>query len=179
MSGKKPRISITERNQQTAAILDSDPRYRKGIESPFGVASQGIELKDPGWTVRWFNSAIMADHVWRNKQIGWDEVKPDDLLHPEQAGAFGVSPSGSIVRGERGQEVLLKIPKEVNKARQLAKTARNLREMKDFDKQKQNMLSAAAANYGSEAADYLNDRVGPVGSVKTYAERIEVREDEE
>lgn len=173
---KRPRISITERNQQTAALLDSDPRYRRGVDNPFGLPSVGIALKDPSYTVRWFNGRIMTDKVWRAKEIGWDPVRPEDLAHPDQIGAFNVSADGHIVRGERGEEALLKIPKVVYDARQAAKTERNLRDMRDFDKEKQRMVEATAAKFGGEAADYANEHVGPIGSVTTKHERIAVSE---
>ena len=176
---KRPRISVTERNQQTTELLNSDPRYRRGIDSPFGLPSEGIALKDKSRMCRWVNDELMGGgNVWRQKQIGYDPVKLVDLEFPEQAGAYNVNAAGEICRGARGQEVLMMMPKEVYNMRQLAKAEKNFKDMKDFDKQKQDMLNAAAAKYGAEAADYLNDRVGPVGSVKTYGERIEVREDE-
>jgi len=179
MSTKKPRVSITERGQQTAALLDSDPRYRRGIESPFGLASEQIRLKEPGWYVRWVNAAIINDKVWRAKNVGYDNVRPDDLADQEQLGMVKVNEAGHIVRGERGAEVLMKIPAPVYHERQLAKTRKNLADMRDYDKEKQRMVTAAAAKFGSEAADYLNQQVGPIGNVRDTYERIEVNEDEQ
>ena len=179
---KRPRISVTERNQQTAAILD-DPKYRKGIESPFGLPSQGIELKDPGWYCRWINDELMGGgNVWRKKnEAGYENVKPEDFRHPEQAKAFNVDASGNICMGSRGQIQLMKIPAVVAQARAMAKTERNYREMRDWTKEKQGLVEAVGAKFGSEAADYVDQhgQGGPFGGVKTYGERIEVREDGE
>lgn len=174
---KIPRITVTDRNVNATAIMDSDPRYRRGIDSPFGIGSTPIDLKDSGRIARWFNSNVMADHVWRAKQIGYDPITPDELANPEQAGAFHTDPAGFIVRGERGQEVLLSIPKVVHDARQMAKAEKNLKDMRDFDKEKTRMVEAAAAKYGGQAGDYLNDHVGPIGTVRTNVERIQRTEE--
>ena len=174
---KRPRISVTERGVQNAAILDSDPRYRKGISSPFGIASEAIQLKEPGWYCRWVNAGIIQDKVWRAKNVGYDNVRPSDLADAEQLGQFQTDAAGCIVRGERGREVLLKIPMVVHAERQRAKTEKNLRDMKDYDRQKANMLEAAAAQYGAQAADYLADESGPFGKITDKYERIEVAEE--
>jgi hypothetical protein len=177
---KRPRISVTERAQQTAAVLDSDPRYRKGIESPFGLPSEGIALKDKSRTCRWMNDELMGGgNVWRKKQIGYDPVKVEDLEFPEQIGAYNVNPAGEVTRGARGQEVLMMLPSAVYESRQMAKAKKNMADMRDFDKQKTDMVNATAARFGGEAGDYVNQHVGPVGRVQTSYERIAVNETEE
>ena len=170
---RRPRISITERNSQTAAILDSDPRYRKGIANPFGLPSEAIRLTEPGWYCRWVNNSILTDKVWRSKNVGYDNVKPADLADQEQLGMLQTDAAGCIVRGERGQEVLLKIPMAVRQAREDAKTARNLRDMRDTTKQREDLREAVGKQYGDQAADYLQ----PVGQVKTQYERIETTQE--
>lgn len=177
---KRPRISVTERAAQTAAVLDSDPRYKRGVEAPFGLPSEGIALKDKSRTCRWMNDELMGGgNVWRKKQVGYDPVRVEDLEFPDQIGAYNVNAAGEVVRGARGQEVLMMLPKEVYSARQTAKARKNMADMRDFDKQKAEMLNATAAQFGGEAADYVNDHVGPVGRVQTSYERIAVNPGEE
>src|SRR5574342_973486 len=102
---KRPRISVLERR----------------LQNPFGEPSAPIELKDASRECRWFNAAASADHIWRNKRKGWDQVKPDDVRDLEQIGGYAVDAAGFIVRGERGSEVLMSMPKDWRRQIELAK----------------------------------------------------------
>lgn len=154
---KKPRVSVFERR----------------LQNPFGEPTAPIDFKEPNRRARWFNGAIVTDKIWRAKNKGWVPVRQDDLADPDQIGGFVLNPAGEITRGERGQEVLMWMPADEYEQIQWAKTRVNLHNMRDFDKQKAELVSAAATKYGGEAADYLNQRVGPVGRVTDQYERIE------
>ena len=175
MAKQKPRIEVTERGLQTSreAIIQSDPRYLKRLESPFNEPTAPIGLKDDSRECRWFNAAIATDHVWRAKNKGWDQVRPGDVTDIEQIGGYNVSPEGYITRGERGQEVLMMMPKVVRQAIQIAKTKENLARMGSPAKTKADVVNAASQHLGDEAASYLNDRVGPIGGVTDSYERVE------
>ena len=170
----RPRITVTERGSQTSldAIL-SDPRYRARIDNPFGEPSAPIALKDDTRECRWFNAAIANDHIWRAKRKGWDQVRESDVVDLDQIGGYSVSPDGYITRGERGYEVLMSMPKEVRAAVQAAKVQQNIRNMGNPNAMKNEVVEAAGRQIGSEAADFLNARVGPVGGVTDSYERIE------
>jgi hypothetical protein len=173
---RKPRIAVTERGSQTTreAIINSDPRYKKRLDSPFNEPSAPIALKDDTRECRWFNAAIASDHVWRAKNKGWDQVRPDDVVDLEQIGGYNKSADGYITRGERGQEVLMSMPKAVRDMIQMAKTRDNLARMGSPAKTKADIVNAASQKLGDEAASYLNDRiVGPVGGVTDSYERVE------
>ncbi len=163
----RPRITVNERSAKAATILASDPRYQRGIDSPFGLPSERIRLKEPGWYCRWVNSDIINDKVWRNKNIGYDNVRPEDLADQEQLGQLQTDVAGNIVRGERGREVLMKIPEAVNQARQAAKSEKNLRDMQDHSGKQRKMLAEAASDLGGNL----------VGNVTTQYERIESTEE--
>lgn len=175
MPKQKPRIEVTERNIQTSreAIIASDPRYAKRLQSPFNEPSAPIALKDEHRECRWFNAAIASDHVWRAKNKGWDQVRKEDVVDLEQIGGYNLSPEGYITRGERGQEVLMSMPREVRNLIQMAKTRDNLARMGNPNKTKADVVNAASQHLGDEAASYLNDRVGPLGGVTDTYERIE------
>lgn len=164
---KRPRITVNERSAQAAAVLASDPRYQRGIDHPFGLPSEAIRLKEPGWYCRWVNSAILSDKVWRNKNIGYDNVRLADLADPEQIGMLSTDPSGNIVRGERGHDVLMKLPDAVYQARQAAKVEKNLSDMRDASGKQRKMLGEAAKDLGGNL----------VGNVQTSYERIETTEE--
>lgn len=171
MAKTPPRISVTERGSQTSlsALIESDPRYKARLDSPFNEPSAPIALKDDYRECRWFNSAIATDHVWRAKRKGWDQVRPADVVDLEQIGGYNVSAEGFITRGERGQEVLMAMPKEVRTAVQNAKTRQNLERLGNPNATKNEVVNAAAAQFGPQAADYVQTHV----NVKDYHERVE------
>lgn len=171
---RKPRIEVTERNIQTGLdVLLSDPRYKARLSNPFNEPSAPIALKDESRECRWFNGAVGSDHIWRSKRKGWDQVRPEDVVDLEQIGGYNKSPDGYITRGARGEEVLMSMPKVVRKAIQIEKTRHNVRNMGNPNATKREVVEAAGQAIGSEAADYLDAHIGPVGGVTDSYERIE------
>ncbi len=171
---RKPRISVSERGSETSLnVLLSDPRYKARLQNPFNEPSSPIRLKDASLECRWFNATKATDHIWRSKRKGWDQVRPDDVADIEQIGGYNVSPEGYITRGERGNEILMSMPKDVRIAIQAAKTRQNIASMGNPNATKAEVVEAAGQQLGSEAADYLNARIGPVGQVTDTYERVE------
>lgn len=171
---RKPKFEVLERGLQTNLdVMLSDPRYKARLQNPFNEPSAPIGLKDDTRECRWFNAALATDHIWRNKRKGWDQVRPSDILDLEQLGGYNKSPEGFITRGERGQEVLMSMPKVVRQAIQLAKTRLNNATMGNPNAMKAEVVNAAGNQLGSEAADYLNDHIGPVGQIVDKIERVE------
>lgn len=171
---RKPHIEVTERSLQTGLdVLLSDPRYKARLANPFNEPSAPITLKDSSRECRWFNAALATDHIWRNKRKGWDQVRPADVADLEQIGGYNTSPDGYITRGERGHEVLMSMPRVVRQAIQIEKTRQNNLNMGNPNRTKAEVVNAAGNQIGSEAADYLNQRMGPVGDVVDTHERIE------
>ncbi len=160
---KKRRVSVLERR----------------LQNPFGEPSAPVRLKDPSLIARWFNSSIRPDQFWRAKELGWTGVTPEQIADLQQIGHHVVSPDGYVARGERANEVLMCMPKDDYKQIQVAKTKKNLQDMKDFDKEKQQALNAFAKQHGGTAAEFVNDRMTPIGGVRTTLERIQVSEEAE
>lgn len=151
---RKPRVSVLERR----------------LQNPFGEPSAPVHLKDDSLMCRWFNSTIRPDQFWRAKELGWEGVTPDMIVDLAQIGFHTKSAEGYVARGERAQEVLMYMPKDDYRKIQAAKTARNLREMKDMTKQQQDALSAYAAQGGN--ADAITELKG-FNTVKTMKERVQ------
>lgn len=171
---RKPRIEVTERASQTSMdVLMSDPRYAARLANPFNEPSAPIRLTDDSRECRWFNAVLATDHIWRAKRKGWDQVRPEDVLDLEQIGGYNKSPEGFITRGERGHEILMSMPKVVRQAIQVMKTKANNANMGNPNAMKREVVEAAGRQIGSEAADYLNAHIGPVGGVTDSHERIE------
>ena len=180
---RKRKVEVAERALQVPEDILNDPRYKGRLANPFGEPSSPINLRNTSMMPRWFNAAIVSDKVWRAKAKGWDPVRECDLVDPQQVGLYTTSPEGYVTRGERGQEVLMQIPKQVYQAIEKAKTAYNNRNMGSPMKTKNEVVEAASAQYGDEAADYLHrnlheGRVGPTGGVTDSYERVERREAE-
>jgi hypothetical protein len=156
----RPNISILERRA-------------KGVNLR-GQGAPAIQLKEDGWVCRWFNSEIKADHIWYAKaELGWVNVTPAELADPEQIGGFQTSPDGFVVRGEKGREVLLKMPSDFRKQIEKAKSAANIAAMDPY-KQKAEVANAAGKALGDQAGEFINNNVSLIGGIKTTKERIAV-----
>lgn len=172
----RKKIDVTERALTIPEDILNDPRYKGRFANPFGEPSSPISLKNTHMMPRWFNAAIVSDKVWRAKAKGWDPVKESDLVDPQQVGLYSKSPEGYVTRGERGQEVLMQIPKVVYAQIEKAKTQYNNRNMGSPMKTKNEVVEAAGQQLGDEAAQFLNDRVRTTGGVTDSYERVERRE---
>lgn len=139
-----------------------------------GQGAPAIQLKEPGWVCRWFNSEIKADHIWYAKnELGWANVTPAELADAEQIGGFQTSPDGFVVRGEKGREVLLKMPADFRTQIEKQKARANLAAM-DPHKQKADVANAAGKTFGDQAGEFINNHVNLIGDIKTTRERIAV-----
>jgi hypothetical protein len=178
--GRKPHVEVIERGVQTSAL--TDPRYNKRLQNPFGSPSAAVQLVDSTREARWFNGAVGTDHIWRAKQNGWDQVRLNQVADPDQLGGYTVT-NGFVTRGERGQEVLMSMPRDIRNLIQNAKTKANIANMGNPNRTKNDIVEAAASQIGPEAAEMMDANLavghaGPIGQVKDSYERIERRPEE-
>jgi hypothetical protein len=152
---KKPRVEVLQRR----------------LSRPFGAPSTKVRMKEDGWDARWFNAAIAADHIWRAKEQGWQGVVPAELADPDQIGGFQVSPDGYVVRGDKGQELLMKLPSDWRKQIQKSKTDQNLKNMRP-GVMKREVAEAAGRTLGDQAGSFINDNIKVVGDVTDQVERM-------
>jgi hypothetical protein len=155
---QKPRVSVIQRR----------------LKNPFGAPASRIGLREAGWDARWFNGAIAADHIWRAKENGWQGVRPSELQDPEQIGGFQVSPDGFVVRGDKGQELLMRMPSDDRRQIQKMKTEVNTRNMRP-GVMKRELADAAGKQLGDQAGQLINDKVRLVGDVTDKVERMPPR----
>ena len=142
------------------------------LSNPFGQSSAPIDLRDSSLEPRWFNGAISSDKIWRAKRDGWVPVRPEDLLDQDQVGGFTKSPDGYVTRGDRGQEVLMAMPRVYRRKIEIAKAKANMKNMGDPVATKNEIVGAASDRLGDEAADYLDRKVSVVGGVRDQHEII-------
>lgn len=139
----KKTISVIERRLQGPSV--------------FRTSSQPIPLVEGDrWEVRWTNTTISPDHLWdRIHNKAWEYAVPEDIACPiDEIG--GLVRDGRIVRGERGQEVLVKMLAKdyarVVKQKTKETTAQTFgkKQLKDA------ILSGAAQEHGDQAAEFLS-----------------------
>ena len=172
---KTPDVTDTPETTD-AAKMDRVRIFERRLQSPNSIQTAPIDLRDPSLVCRWINSAIGSDKVWRAKQQGWLPVRPEDLRDADQVGGFTKSPDGYVTRGDRGQEVLMSMPRVWRDKIAIAKAKENMKNMGDPKATKAEIVAAASDKLGDQAADYLDRKVGIVGNVRDDYERIQRQE---
>jgi hypothetical protein len=123
------------------------------MANPFGTGTVPITLKTPGqWEVRWVYSKMRPGHLYQmTHQKGWVFVEPGELDgSPDEYGL--TAKDNRLVRGDHGEEVLMKMPLEDFKKIQKAKAEYNLKEL--GQKQMQSAVAQATAKqHGDEAGE--------------------------
>jgi hypothetical protein len=160
-----PPRKATEADAPRISVID------RRLKNPFGTPSREIPLKGEkrNWVVRTF--AADPEHPNRHydavHRLGWIPLKEDDLAVTVDSLGYVVSPTGSIVRGDKGHEVLMGMPRADFNKIQASKGAANLASLK-LGKVKAEVAQATAKEHGDEAGEQTNahftqqEFVGPV-----------------
>ena len=149
MAKTKPTISVIERRLQGPSV------HR--------TSSQPIPLTEPGkWVLRWENSTISPDHLWNIvHNLGWQYAEPGDLDCPiDEIGA--TERDGKIVRGVRGEEVLMKMLTRDYKRVEKRKTEENIRQTFGTQQLKTAIVAGVAAEHGDQAGEYVAENVNAI-----------------
>lgn len=141
----------------------------RGLANVFGLPSTDIKLKDPRFQCHWCNTDIGGNQLGKYLDAGYLKVRPEYLADPDRV-AFTVSPEGYVVTGSRGAEILLYSTKENVLKRAQEKARINSRGMRNV---KSEVVEAAGAQLGDEAANYLNRTGAVVGGVRDSYERVQ------
>jgi hypothetical protein len=147
----------------------------RGLQNVFGLPSSEIKLKDPQFITHWVNTSISGDQLGKFIDAGYLKVRPEYLADADRV-AFTVSPDGYVVRGNRGEEILMYTMEDIYRKRQMEKARRNARGMRNATAE---AVEAAGQQLGDEAADFLHRKGSVVGGVRDSYERIERREEAE
>ena len=147
MATAKPvNVSVIERRLQGGNV--------------FRESSQPIPLVEPNvWTLRWENSKISPNHMWDIIHIkGWVYAQPEDLACPvDEIGASLLD--GKIVRGERGDEVLMKMLASDYRRVEQRKSEQNMLQTFGKSRLKAAIVSGVAAEHGDQAAAFVSRNV--------------------
>lgn len=119
---------------------------------PFGAPSVPITLKDGDkWAIRWVSDAVRNGRVYQVQQMGWTFIEPEEIAgRPADFGCKVMD--NRLVRGEHGEEVLMKMPQDMYDKIQWAKAKHNIENL-GGQKAKTQAAEALAKQFGSEAAD--------------------------
>jgi len=143
MKKRRPRTAVLERR----------------LQNVFGEPSMSVRFKDQSLVGRWFHDdPSRAGQIYRAEQLGWEAVTPDMILNIKTIGAHEINPAGQVVRGERGREVLMYMPREDREQIQAAKTSENNRRMRSGAVQRTELLEAMGQK-NADTADFLDKRV--------------------
>jgi hypothetical protein len=145
----------------------------RSLQNVFGLPSEAIELTDPAFVCHWVNTTISGAQLGKYLDAGYMKTEPWMLKDTDRV-AFTVSPDGYVTRGQRHEEILLYTLKDHYAKRQAEKARKNRDAMNPYTT-KQQLVAAASAKLGDEAANYLDRHTGPVGEVVDSYERIERR----
>jgi hypothetical protein len=155
---ESPRISVIDRR----------------LRNPFGTPSREIPLKGDkkGWVVRTF--AADPEHPNRHydavHRLGWTPLTKDDLAVSIESLGYVEAPDKRVVRGEKGHEVLMAMPKADFDRIQKAKSDANLKALK-VGAVKAEVAQATAKEHGDEAGETTykhfsqQEFVEPIGTV--------------
>jgi hypothetical protein len=161
----RPRKDQTDTDAPRISVID------RRLKNPFGTPSREIPLKGEkrNWVVRTFSAD--PEHPNRHydavHRLGWQPLTEEDLAVSIESLGYVKSPDGRIVRGEKGHEVLMAMPKEHFEAVQRAKADANLRSLKGAAV-KSEVAQATAKEHGDEAGETTykhfsqQEFVGPV-----------------
>lgn len=172
--------TTTTKKSKADAGLDADllAKYKdfpgikvlsRRLENPDLPGSLPIRLKDEPdylrdpqgkkrtWYLRWINAAENGRWATVTDAMGYVPVYRDELQNPDAVTGLSESKDGVVRRGDKGQEVLVKMPLELYtaiKARQQEARKRRARNAKAI---REDIANAAGASIGSQAGDFMHD----------------------
>ena len=159
----QPPDTLEARKRKSIAVLER----RLGGGALFDQGSTTIPFKDPDMIGRWFNRAISADKFYKAEhQKGWIKVTIDDVANADAVSGYTITPERYITRGPRGEEMLYMISKEMWERIRWAKDAANKKRLGTRKQRAEVVAEATAAQFGDEAADFIQREGGPV--VESY-----------
>ena len=167
-----PRVEVLERDTQTEWDTLLEEIIARREREPFAMRSLPIQFKDPTLTGHWINRDKYPDAIVVAKQKGWRGVKVDMVKDLDQLGHYGQSPDGFVVRGERGNEILMCMPEEYVQRIAMAKTRVNDRNLRNPHAQRAEVIEAYGKEH-SAGADLVHQQdVKHIGRVETTHEQI-------
>lgn len=147
---------------------------RLALHGDAGTTNRPIALTIPGdWYCRWINTAEAnrwATVVYEKRMI---PVRVSELADARTVTGHTTSPEGYVTRGDRGQEILVRMPREMFERIQRGKAERLQQKANSQSAQKEELQHALAGKFGPQAAEAVRDFKGTIQSGTV----LEARED--
>lgn len=147
-----PGIAVLERRMDAPDLPGTLPIRLK--DEPSHV--QDPQGKKRIWYVRWIN-CVDGRYSQVTDAMGYVPVRVEELQNRESVIGLSDAKDGIVRRGDRGQEVLVKMPLEVYtriKARQQELRTKRSRNAKAV---REDLANIAGAQLGSQAGDMVHD----------------------
>lgn len=139
-----PQVTVVERRLQSPSV--------------FGSGSPAIRLKDPSWTIHIINTDIKRGRYHEVVgEKGWVPVEAQDVDGDPADFGFETR-NGRLVRGERGTEVLMKMPTRYVEQVAQRKAAENTAQVNP-KRLKRDVVQQAAGQYSDQAASFLEQNI--------------------
>lgn len=150
---------------------------RRAAGSIFGTGSKPIPIKEPQkWVIRNVNSKVSNQHVYNMRaEKLWEFVTPADLdCTLDEIGYRELD--GRVVRGERGEEVLMKMPKRDYQEIQHDKDTTNRKTTLGAKAAKETILGAMHGAGDEQGAEFMR-RALRTAKIEDATERVSLEQD--
>lgn len=178
---KAAKPSLKEELQTFTTEGDLVDIWERRMLHPNQRPSLPIRLKTPGMHIRWINLANNGRYQRARYEEGWVPVGRVELQDEREIYGVSFTTEGWVCRGERQQEMLMKIPQAIyNKIR-----AAKLEEIRRSNKKiKENMQSAGARHFGDKYNNNKGDEIADTlsnfkGDIKFGTEQVAPDQEEE
>src|SRR5574342_129470 len=150
-----PGLKAIERRLENPDLPGSLP-IRLKDEPPYSEDPTGTRRK---WYLRWINGNIEGRFAHVTDAMGYVPVRVDELQDANHITGLHEAKDGVVRRGDRGQEVLVKMPlalyTEIKRRQQEIRARRE----KNARLVKQALAEHAGRTPGSEAGDFVHDEM--------------------
>lgn len=150
-------MAVNAKQQKTDPALVQV--WERRMVNPGPDAGATIELKDKSFEVRWINTLVEGRFHQATRGEGWVPVRPSDLADDPEL--LGLQTDADMVRrGDKGSDILMKIPKAIFAKIRLKKAELVTKALKNT---KGATAEAAANKLGANAADFIAGADGAAG----------------
>lgn len=162
--------------KKAIVVKERSEIVQRRLKDPFGQQALILPLKEPKrWELHIANSTAHSGRIAEMIGKGWTFVTLEDLEGKVEDYGYEAR-DGRIVRGHRGEEVLMKMEREDFRAIQKAKAAQNITSTFGAKQVKDAILSRAEQEPdGDQGADFLNRSLRNI-EIKDSLETIPVDE---
>lgn len=177
---KAVAINDEKREAKAAAFDQVNPEgdlvdiWERRILNPHHQESIPIRIKTPGMHVRWINLANRSRYYRARFEQGWVPVHRTELVDDREVFGASYTADGSVCRGEKQSEMLMKIPEAVFRRIQ-ARKSELARE--SYKKLRENMGAAGASHFKDKLGGSAGDQAAEAaanfkGTISYGTERV-------